>query len=141
MTKMQIIEHSYAQQSFLRPLVTRPRKPLELEDEDYFYTNGLYSVEVRPFPKTYLRKCDHNKFLIKLDFLQARYARVGSWEEFANGKNEVFNWLIENTNVSKRLFDLAEKNLLVDIPFALDFEKYCVGRSDKLKIGKGFERI
>ena len=139
---LEITGNTEENQRIVRPLCTVHRLPLDptkLSDE-VMYTSGLYSVSLRPLYKDF-GKLSNKPFLIKSDVFKIRAMRVGSWREFSDGECEAFQWLVENTTVSEDLFELARENPLVDIPFAIDFNKYCEGRSRKLKLGEGFSHI
>lgn len=141
-TLLEITANTRENTKYIRPLCTVHRSPLDptkLTDEA-MYTSGLYTVSLRPLYKNFGDPAS-KPFLIKSDMFRIRAMRVGSWREFSDGRFDAFQWLVENTTVSEALFDLARENPLVDIPFCVDFAKYCAGRSRRLKLGEGFDKL
>ena len=118
------------------------RIPLETAgpDDRVMYTDGNYFLTLRPLYRNF-GNVAKKPFVILSDVFWSKKMRVSSWREFSDGVCDGFQWLLENTTITEETFALARANPLVAIPFTIDWAKYRVGRSDKIKLGEGFAKI
>lgn len=92
-----------------------------------YFTNLLYSIRYTPC-EIYGPK-QGKQFLIKADLLdkiETKGHRFVNFEDFCNSDKykEVVPFLLEFTNISQELFDVAQANPTLDIPIAFDVLKY-----------------
>ncbi len=104
-----------------------------------YFTNLLYSIRYTPC-EIYGPK-QGKQFLIKsdlLDKIETKGHRFVNFEDFCNSEKykEVVPFLLEFTNISQELFDVAQANPTLDIPIAFDILKYI--KTVSIKEGTNF---
>lgn len=95
-----------------------------MNNPDLFYTTGSYSLAFRPSAGPNVRKQD--KFIIRSDIFQGSKRRMASYEVMKSmAKNDwSLAFLLKWTNINQKLFDIAAKNISVQIPFTFKVEEY-----------------
>lgn len=134
--KAGIIEAALKKPLTIRMRCSYTNNPIVAEDvptesDGFFYTNGLYGVKFLPFKSS--NRARFRPYLIRADIFYKGTHRVASWKDLlwqCDSHNGVeahwqMDWLVKNTNISERLFEIARANFNLYIPFCLDAAKYC----------------
>lgn len=102
-----------------------------IEEIGYMATDGNYFIRYLPTNRHGEQLC--KKIVINLDL--GRKIRVNNWKEFIKISKEdpLYKFIIEYTNISEELMQMAIDNPLVRIPFCLDMIKIKQATIDKLK--------
>lgn len=92
-----------------------------------YRTNGVYILRYSPNEIYDIKK--GKPFLLKIDLLDTIEKighRVVDFEDFCNSETykEFVPFLLKYTSISQELFDLAEANPTLDIPFSIDVLRY-----------------
>lgn len=128
---------------------TLDEDPNPIADSDVAYTNMRYMI----FRSNVISPNTHgmhheallteDTFQIECDMLRPRkWIRVRNWEELCaiaaekiptkNGIDpKTVRWMIQNTQISRKLFLCAELNTNMRIPFTLDWERYLRARNSQ----------
>lgn len=125
-----IIESSIPKGLFVRARVSFKNLPLKegetpIENSDLTQTDGLYVVKFMPS-----KIFKWGAFLIRCDLFDGGKIRVKDYKDFlarankddANGRR--FKFLLEWTNISPKIFEIAQGHLALPVPFGFQIEKY-----------------
>lgn len=96
--------------------------PLELPGAKKVVTLGRYTLKKKPG----VPGAKSKKFVINSDLFGGNRLRVGSYRELVEiGKTDIrVRFLLRNTNISNKLFGIANEHRDLPLPFAVDWIKY-----------------
>lgn len=125
-----IIESSIPKGLFVRARFSFEIEPLKegetpIENPNLCQTNGLYYIKYLP-----IKLYKWGPFLLRCDLFDGEKIRVADYKSVlgqANGNGEkakFFKFLIEWTNISPKLFEIAKEHYGMPIPFSFKIEKY-----------------
>lgn len=125
-----IIEASIPKGLFVRARISFANLPLKegetpIENSDLTQTDGLYVVKYLPN-----KMFKWGAFLIRSDLFDGGKIRVKNYEDLVERaqKDDInakrFKFLLEWTNISPKLFDIAKEHLALPVPFGFQIEKY-----------------
>lgn len=101
------------------------RLPNEMKgdfDPSFLYTFGFYSIEYRPI-KNFNSNRD-KPYLLNCDFFPKKVLRLKGWYEIEENQDiPNLELLLRITTITPKLFEIAENNPYVKIPFTLKVEE------------------
>lgn len=123
-----IIENTLCPRNFARAYISLKNTRTDniennlAKNEDLRLTNWVYFVKYKPERKV-------KPYMVNADVMvpnEGHLRRYRSYEEFEKmGQiDEGIKWIIENTNVSKEMFEIAKENPYMNIPISIDIVKY-----------------
>lgn len=134
LAKAMLIENLPPEKRLARASVKLDELPLTDDDEPTRDgvcrdTNMRYYISYSPIvtrkSKKYGLIMDKASFQIICDlFYPKGVARFSNWDEFYNSPHPVARWLVRNTNVSKRMFEIAREHVYLCVPFCINYTAY-----------------
>lgn len=117
-----IIEHTKTERPSTRINISLDiLNPFEAEKSLFYLTTGLYNVCYRTHDKQ--GRPNERRFFVSSDVTKAM--QVFDWREFVAlaRKSEYWSFILEYSNISRDLFDSAQRNPFMQVPFCLDVPK------------------
>ena len=131
LAKVMVIENMQGTGRLTRVRIRLDEKPVEdiepaTREGVCRLTNMKYALCYTPFCYSRAKKRSMMKpYQIYCDlFAPLNVARFRDWEDFSTSDHPVAVWLARNTNIDKVTFDVAFANMLIPIPFCIDYEAY-----------------
>lgn len=128
-----LIENSAEKQVIRRVFVHLDETPVTdaddpVRDANVRITSGQYALSFSPFQKKSGASAFGFPYILYADILTPRcHTRVASYEELSSSasSNPEIAWIIRNTDISPRTFEIAHANLGARIPVTFSVLAYC----------------